>query len=83
MIRSLRSAALTGILDRLEAMEIIERKANPDDRRSVIICLTSQGGEIAGKIRNLVNEANREFLQNLSKEEEAMLKGLLKRLRLR
>jgi DNA-binding MarR family transcriptional regulator len=79
----LDSATLTGILDRLESMGCIERKSNPDDRRSVMICLTSQGKEIAGKIRVLVDEANREFLQCLSKEEEAMLRGLLKRLRQR
>ena len=79
----LDSATLTGILDRLEAMGYIERRSNPDDRRSVIICLTPPGKGIANSIRDLVDEANREFLQNLSKEEEAMLKGLLRRLRLR
>jgi DNA-binding MarR family transcriptional regulator len=77
----LDSATLTGILDRLEGMGCIERKSNPDDRRSVMVCLTSQGKEIAAKIRILVDEANREFLQSLSKEEETMLRGLLKRLR--
>lgn len=79
----LDSATLTGILDRLEAMGCIERKSNPDDRRSVMICLTSQGKDTAGEIRSLVDVANQEFLQRLSIEEEAMLRGLLKRLRQR
>lgn len=80
---SLDSATLTGIMDRLEAMSFIERRPNPDDRRAITICLTPEGREAAGTIRRLVEEANREFLKELSQEEEAMLRGLLKRLRQR
>jgi len=79
----LDSATLTGILDRLEAVGYIERKPNPEDRRSIIICLTAEGTRCAGDISSLVEHANREFLSSLSREEEAMLRGLLKRLRLR
>ena len=74
------SATLTGILDRLEAVGYLKRQSNPDDRRSIMISLTAVGREVARDIRNLADEANKEFLQKLSREEEAMLKGLLRRL---
>lgn len=75
------SATLTGVLDRLETMGYAKRQSNPDDRRSIIISLTAAGKEVACDIRNLVGKANREFLQKLSEEEEAMLRGLLRRLK--
>jgi MarR family transcriptional regulator, organic hydroperoxide resistance regulator len=75
------SATLTGILDRLETMGYIERQSNPGDKRSIMISLTTAGKEVAFNIRNLVDNANQEFLQKLSKEEEAMFRGLLRRLK--
>jgi DNA-binding MarR family transcriptional regulator len=75
------SATLTGILDRLEIVGYIKRQSNPDDRRSIIISLTAAGKEVASDVRILVDQANQEFLQKLSKEEEAMLRGLLRRLK--
>ncbi len=80
---SLDSATLTGILDRLEAMGFSERRPNPEDRRAITICLTQEGKKVADAVGPLVEEANREFLKDLSKEEQAMLKGLLERLRQR
>jgi DNA-binding MarR family transcriptional regulator len=79
----LDSATLTGILDRLEATRQIERKPNPEDRRAIMICLTPEGRAAADSLRLSIEEANREFLRELSPEEELMLRGLLKRLRRR
>ena len=39
----LDSATLTGIIDRLEAAELIERRGNPADRRSIQVHLTERG----------------------------------------
>ncbi len=77
----LDSATLTGILDRLEAMELIERKANPDDRRAISICLTDRGKELSGKTRMAMEEANMEFFEGFSPEEEADIRSLLTRIR--
>ena len=77
------SATLTGLLDRLEAISLIERKPNPKDRRSVLICLTTKGSELAIEIRKQVGEENREFLSELTSDEEETLRNLLNRLRKR
>jgi DNA-binding MarR family transcriptional regulator len=41
------SGGMTHCVDRLEKKELVERRANPDDRRSVLVCLTPHGRERA------------------------------------
>jgi MarR family transcriptional regulator, organic hydroperoxide resistance regulator len=77
----LDSATLTGILDRLEAARLIERKGNPDDRRSVKIHLTEQGKAVGLKARTLLKEANKDFLSSFSETEKEELRGLIAKLR--
>jgi len=77
----LDSATLTGILDRLEAMEFLERKQHPDDRRAILVCLTEKGLKMTHKIYPLLVEANREFLKGLSTEDQATLRRLLTSIR--
>lgn len=77
----LDSATLTGVLDRLEAAGLIERKGNPDDRRSVKIHLTKQGIETGLEARKLIEEANREFLAAFTENEKRELRSLIHKLR--
>ncbi|MGW0665167.1 MarR family winged helix-turn-helix transcriptional regulator [Streptodolium elevatio] len=41
------SGGMTHCVDRLEKKELIERRPNPADRRSVLVCLTEEGREKA------------------------------------
>ncbi len=77
----LDSATLTGILDRLEAAQLIERKGNPDDRRSVKIHLTKLGKETGLEAKKLIEEANKEFLVDFTENEKRELRGLISKLR--
>jgi MarR family transcriptional regulator, organic hydroperoxide resistance regulator len=77
----LDSATLTGILDRLEAAQLIERKGNPEDRRSVKIHLTKQGREIGREAKRIIDEANQEFLASFTENEKEVLRSLIKRVR--
>ena len=77
----LDSATLTGILDRLEGLELIERRPHPQDRRAQLVCLTGKGKGLTSEVRRNGMEANREFLDCLSEEEEAVFRGLLARVR--
>ncbi len=78
----LDSATLTGILDRLEAGGLVERRPNPNDRRSIRIFLTDKGRQTALDIRKLVKKANTSFLRSLSADEVKNLKSLLERIRI-
>lgn len=77
----LDSATLTGILDRLETAQLIERKGNPDDRRSVKIHLTKQGKETGFEAGKLLEEANKEFLAAFTETEKRELRSLIHKLR--
>ena len=78
----LDSATLTGILDRLEAAGYLERKSNPDDRRSIHIHLTSKGKALGKDATRVLMEANAEFLQVLTEEQKCELRSLIQTLRL-
>jgi DNA-binding MarR family transcriptional regulator len=72
------SATMTGILDRLEKMDLIERRPHPDDRRAILACLTEQGIRYAKEINAVMVEANTEFLSQLSLEDSQTFRHLLK-----
>jgi DNA-binding MarR family transcriptional regulator len=76
----LDSATLTGLLDRLAKAGFIERRANPDDRRAIRVCLTRSGQMTAEKIQRMIADANQGFLAKLTPEEGLILKSLLKKL---
>lgn len=77
----LDSATLTGIIDRLEAAQLIERKGNPADRRSIQIHLTDQGRAMGAEAARVIAEANVEFMANLSEDENSELRRLVAKLR--
>ena len=76
----LTSGTLTGILDRLEKMGLIERRPHPEDGRAILVCLTDRGLDHASEIHGLFIEANHDFLRDFSQEEEVFFRGLIKRL---
>jgi MarR family transcriptional regulator, organic hydroperoxide resistance regulator len=45
-----RPSTLTGVLDRLERRGLVERAANPADRRSVLVRLTPDGRTHAARV---------------------------------
>ena len=77
----LDSATLTGILDRLETAGFIERRGNPDDRRSIHIHLTKKGKSMSREAVRVIAEANTEFLQILNENEKRDLLHVIEKLR--
>ncbi len=73
------SATTTGILDRLEKMNLIERRPHPEDRRAILVCLTRQGGKNAREINKIMVEANREFLGRYNSADTEIFRDLLRR----
>jgi DNA-binding MarR family transcriptional regulator len=78
----LDSATLTGIIDRLEAAGLLERKGNPDDRRSIHIYLTEQGKLMSKEAIRVITKANLEFLGVLTDAQKRELFGIISKLRL-
>jgi len=72
------SATMTGILDRLEKMALIERQPHPQDRRAIFVCLTAQGLSHAREINAIMVEANEAFLSQLGSKKSHDFRALLK-----
>ncbi|MFI9200504.1 MarR family winged helix-turn-helix transcriptional regulator [Streptomyces sp. NPDC053048] len=70
---------VTGIVDRLEARRLVERRPDPDDRRVKLAAVTDEGRGTAGRLRESLNFA-REPLAGLSAEERTVLRDLLRRM---
>ena len=57
--------SLVRTLDQLEAMALVERVPNPDDKRSNRIAFTPAGRELAGRIKERLDGVRRELLDGV------------------
>lgn len=69
---------ITRILDRLEKKGCIERKGNPEDRRSSLVCLTGAGEELMDRVRLELAGFEAELTQGLSERQVLELKNGLR-----
>jgi DNA-binding MarR family transcriptional regulator len=67
-----KRSTLTGVIDRLESRGYVKREINPDDRRSFIVSLTSEGKTVAAAVCDVVVELERRILARVSERD---LKG--------
>lgn len=70
---------VTGIVDRLEAQGLAERRPDPADRRIKLAVATETGRETAAKVRETLDFAG-EPLAALSDQERTVLRDLLHRM---
>jgi MarR family transcriptional regulator, organic hydroperoxide resistance regulator len=71
---------ITGLLDRLERDGWIERRLDPQDRRTLRIQLTPKALQEREAIMSIFEDTNSQFIQRFSPEEWALFQGFLKRL---
>ncbi|MEL7568671.1 MAG: MarR family transcriptional regulator [Dehalobacterium sp.] len=72
--------AITGILDRLEAKDLIRRVPDSFDRRSINICLTAKAASLKDKILKIVEEAHEYVFKDFSEEQKSELLNMLRML---
>ncbi|MDS1029660.1 MarR family transcriptional regulator [Bacillota bacterium LX-D] len=73
-------ANITGLMDRLEKDELVQRLYHPNDRRSIIAKITEKGREIIEKIIPRHIKINQELVSNLSEEEKKIANTILEKL---
>ncbi len=76
----LTSGGITHRMDALERAGLIERKPDPQDRRSMLAGLTDQGCLVAEQALKAHLELEAGFVSHLSKVEQAQLALLMKKL---
>jgi len=70
----------TTVVDALEEAGLIERRPDPEDRRSTLVHLTARGRERVHELRAARIEAGDELLSPLTEAERAQLRTLLEKL---
>jgi DNA-binding MarR family transcriptional regulator len=70
---------VTGIADRLEALELVERRPSPQDRRVKRLVVTDRGHAVAEQLASELNE-DAPGLRSLRDDERVELLVLLRKL---
>lgn len=73
----LDSATLTGLINRLEAANLVARRKDREDRRAVRVYLTPRGRGLGKQVVDLTTRAHHEFLSSLGNATANQLTGLL------
>ena len=77
---SLGPSTLTGMLDRMEEAELLERQAHPKDRRKQVICLTQKTKNMNKKYLEVSRLMAEIMYEGLSKEEITLFESFLDRI---
>lgn len=74
------TGAMTRMLDRLQAKDLIQRRRSEEDRRVVHLELTAAGHEVVARIPPGLCSAMNEHLTGFTADELEQLKSLLRRM---
>ena len=76
------SSSLTGLLDRTEKMDLIERRPDPKDRRALRIFLTEAGQKRIAQLEPIVEDVtqrvHKEFFEGYSREQVETFLSMLR-----
>lgn len=76
----LENSTISGILERMEKKDLIERNISKEDRRFIQVQLTEKGKELEDAVLNAVEEVNSEVMAKFTDEESSVLKAHLRAL---
>ncbi|CAH6883444.1 Transcriptional regulator, MarR family [Vibrio chagasii] len=74
------NSTTTRTLDKLEKLDLVERRADPNSRRSFRIYLTEKGKELEKDIIPVPARVNKELMSALDADEQQQMIGLLKKM---
>jgi DNA-binding MarR family transcriptional regulator len=75
------TAGMTKLLDRLEAKGLIQRRAKPGDRRSVLIEPTEDGQALVPRLAPVFGRVTKQLFDGFTGDEISTLTALLERMR--
>jgi len=77
---ALDTSTLTGIIDRMERNGYLQRRPNPDDRRSVLVFLTPKAHELGPRILEFADDLDATLRQPFSQEDMNTFERVLRAL---
>lgn len=73
----LEAPTVSGILDKMQKAELIERSVDPKNRRNVLVIATQKSNKIRDEVEVATFKLNNKVLQNLSDNDKEVLKKSL------
>lgn len=70
----------TEVVDALEQRGLVERRADPDDRRATLVALTDEGARVSRSIRSAGRAEAERLFGELSRTDRAHLQRILRKL---
>lgn len=76
----LEKSTMTGLVDRAETRGLLQRAANPTDRRAVDVLLTADGAALAARLYTDIERSLSSVTRRLTSTEQQRLRALLVRM---
>ncbi len=74
---SLNPPAVTGLVNRMEALSLVKKRTAPDDKRSAIVSLTEKGRGMGEAAEIVLRDLNTELETRLGEDDSDMLHRVL------
>ncbi|MHB1315847.1 MAG: MarR family winged helix-turn-helix transcriptional regulator [Christensenellales bacterium] len=76
----LDTSTISGVLDRMQKKDLIDRLTDSDDRRSVQVTITEKGRKLREPVQKIVDDVNLEVMQIFTEPERENLRDTLLRI---
>jgi DNA-binding MarR family transcriptional regulator len=76
----LEGSTVTGILDRMEKKGLLERRINPDDRRTYHIVVTQAGWDLSEPVLKCSKRANKLVAEMIGKDDAPLFLAIMQRI---
>lgn len=74
----LETSTISGVLDRMQKKDLIDRVINKEDRREVQVIITEKGKALEEPISKIIDDVNAEVLKDFKQDEVLSIKKALR-----
>lgn len=76
----LETSTVSGILDRMQKKDLIDRVSNPENRREILVMITPKGEALKTPVLKIIDEVNEEVLKDFSPKETEFIRKSLRQI---
>ncbi|MEQ8692838.1 MAG: MarR family transcriptional regulator [Pseudomonadales bacterium] len=77
-LMSVGKVSLGGVIDRMEANDLLVRLPDPVDRRAKKVFMTPKGEDLLRTLQEVAEGINKDIMKGITKEQNKMLDGILR-----
>lgn len=76
----LETSTVSGILDRMQKKDLIDRVIKPENRREILVMITPKGEALKAPVLKIIDEVNEEVLKDFSPKETEFIRKSLRQI---